>query len=544
MPNRRKSNIVGDDDVNSINKSSNKDTNVEEWVSRLYQKPDKYEKKKKHVATANDALISALPSDTLKWMRQRRTPNYTGKVAISIFQERQLREIFNGLDLENNGVIDLGQLQEAALYVESSTKDSVLPLKNVFELFANMDDDGNGEVDFHEFTQAMIISKSRSEIEVQRMHQKFVEFAFMKKREYSLRCIEQIRKKVESEIDDDSVNSKSKKEQREIEFDVVQAGVQAYRLFRNLFQGKQVPIPDEADDGSPVTKTKTNTLSSSHIDINIIEDKNKKLKKYIKYVDQLNGYDYSQTAKTEEVKNDDDEEQENIPKFRRKSTFRDALTEYDNTISDLTISNTDTDITNTNTDSAEMNNKTDTSSNTIDTKETRYRELRERLLNKKKQELLELEKDPDGRHLMKRLEEEKLFDIELNKLITPKATLDNVKCKIGKLVLPKETLIPVEDTVKAKMKSKMKAGKLSQDLLPTPIIEKTYLKPVGNLKETNTTINSMKVNYSVPQLEKIETFPLPATDGRYHLSNSITWKDKKLPSNVRKKLAENRAIFS
>ena len=520
---------------------NNKQQAAEEWVTRLYVKRDKQEKKKKHIATVNDALISALPSDTLKWMRQRRTAQYTGKVAISIFQERQLREIFNGLDLENNGVINLAQLQEAALYVESSTKNSVTPLKNVFELFANMDDDGNGEVDFHEFTQAMIISKARSEMEVQRMHQKFVEFAFIKKREYSLKCIEEIRRKVETDLDDDSVNSKSKKEQREIEVDIVQAGVQAYRLFRNLFQGKQ--FSEEQDDGSQVEKTKTNTLSSSNIDIDIIENRNRKLNKYIRYVDQLNGYDSLQSITkqiVEEDNNDDD-----IPKFRRKSTFKDALTDYDNTVSDLTISNTDTNIdTNTNSDNTDVNTKTETTNNTIDTKETQYRELRERLIKKKKEELIELQKDPDGRHLMKRLEEEKLFDIELNKLITPQATRENVKCKIGNLVLPKETLVPVENTIKSKLKSKMAAGKLSQGILPTPIIEKTYLKPVGNLKETITTINSMKVNYSAPQLERIESFPVAAQDGKYYLSNAITWKDKNIPAKIKKKLAENVSIFN
>jgi len=513
---------------------------TEEWVTRLYVKRDKHEKKK-YIPTANDALISALPSDTLKWMRQRRTAFYTGKVAISIFQERQLREIFNGLDLENNGVINLAQLQEAALYVENSTKNSVTPLKNVFELFANMDDDGNGEVDFHEFTQAMIISKARSEMEVQRMHQKFVEFAFIKKREYSLKCIEEIRRKVESDLDDDSVNSKSKNEQREN--DIVQAGVQAYRLFRNLFQGKQ--FSEEKDDGSQVEKTKTNTLSSSNIDIDIIENRNKKLKKYIRYVDQLNGYDSLQSTMTKQVveeNNDDDD----IPKFRRKSTFKDALTDYDNTISDLTLSNTDTNIdtnTNTSSDNNDVNTKTETT-NTIDTKETQYRELRERLIKKKKEELIELEKDPDGRHSMKRLEEEKLFDIELNKLITPQATRENVKCKVGNLVLPKETLVPVENTIKSKMKSKMAAGKLSQEILPTPIIEKTYLKPVGNLRETITTINSMKVNYSAPQLERIESFPVAAQDGKYYLSNAITWKDKNIPAKIKKKLAENVSLFN
>jgi len=516
------------------------------WVDRLYVKPDKNSNTKKRESTANDALISALPSETLSWMRKRRSRENKGKVAISIFQERQLREIFNGLDLENTGVINLGQLQEAALYVENTTKDSVTPLKNVYELFANMDDDGNGEVDFHEFTQAMIISKARSEIEVQRMHQKFIEFAFIKKREYSLRTIEEIKRKVELEMDDESVNSKNKKEQREFELDIVQAGVQAYRLYKNLFQGKKRTIgeDDNNDDNNNITKTKTNTLSSSHININIIEHNNRKLQKAIKYIDQLNGYNSKLSAYNEEEKNIDEEE--NIPKFRRKSTFRDALTEYDNTISDLTISNTDSNIntnTNTNTDiTNDTNTKTDSSNSS--SKETKYRELRERLLKKKKDELIEIEKDPDGRHLMKRIEEERLFDIELNKLITPKATLDTVSCKVGKLILPKETLIPAEDTIKSIMKSKMTAGKLVKELLPSPIIEKHFLKPVGNLKETNTTtINSMKVNYSAPQLQKIENFPQSAPDGKYYLANDITWKDKKIPGILKKKLAQNVSIF-
>lgn len=481
-------------------------------------------------------------------MRKRRSANNKGKVAISIFQERQLREIFNGLDLENTGVINLGQLQEAALYVESSTKDSVTPLKNVYELFANMDDDGNGEVDFHEFTQAMIISKARSEIEVQRMFQKFTEFAFIKKREYSLRTIEEIKRKVEAEIDDESIGSKSKKEQRELELDIVQAGVQAYRLYKNLFQGKKRALGEEIDSTEGldnVSKTKTNTLSSSHININIIEHSNRKLQKAIKYVDQLNGYNSNLSAYNKNETNI--EEEQDIPKFRRKSTFTDALTEYDNTISDLTLSNTDSNTdTNTNTN-CDINITNDLNTKTCDSnvssQETKYRKLRERLLKKKKDELIEIEKDPDGRHLLKRLEEERLFDIELNKLITPKATKEAVSCKVGKLILPKETLIPIEDSIKSIMKSKMTAGKLVQELLPPPLIEKTYLKPVGNLKETNTTVNSMKVNYTAPQLQKIENFPQSAADGKYYLNNDITWKDKKIPSNIRKKLSQNVSLF-
>ena len=499
---------------------------VEDWVSRLYQTTNK----KKLESTVNDALISALPSDTLLWMRKRRSANNKSKVAISIFQERQLREIFNGLDLESTGVIDLSQLQEAALYVENTTKDSVAPLKNVYELFADMDDDGNGEVDFHEFTQAMIISKARSEVEVQRMNQKFIEFAFLKKREYSLRTIEEIKRKVEAEMDDRSTSSKSNKGERELELDIVEAGVQAYRLYKNLFQGKKRAIgEDDTKEGhNNVTTSKTNTLSSSNININIIEHNDRKFQKAIKYVDILNGYDSHLSASQQEEKIVNEEE-------------------YSNTISDLTVSNTDSIMninTNTNTDiTNDTYIKTD-GSNDVSTKETKYRELRQRMLKKKKEELKEIEKDPDGRHFMRTIEEERLFDIQLNKLITPKATLDTVRCKVGKLVLPKETLIPVEDTIKSIMKSKMTAGKLVRKMLPPPLIEKTYLKPVGNFKDTNnTTMNSMKVNYSAPQLERIEFFPQSAPDGKYYLNNDITWKDKKIPSNIRRKLAKNISIF-
>ena len=104
--------------------------------------------------TAEDALISNLPVDTLKWIKKRRTINCKQKVVLSHHRERQLREIFNGIDVLKKGEIDIAALEEAIGFVEERIKKikGLEALTNLKEVFRSMDEDGNGNVDFQEFT--------------------------------------------------------------------------------------------------------------------------------------------------------------------------------------------------------------------------------------------------------------------------------------------------------------------------------------------------------------------------------------------------------
>jgi len=146
--------------------------------------------------TADDALLSTLQPDALKWIKTRRRLDSKAKVVISYARERQLREIFRGLDLQGVGVIDLKSLQKAAQYCEETTKGTVGAFKNIQAMFEGMDDDGNGEVDFAEFTGAMMGSTKSavgvmSEQDIERLQRKFVEYAVENKRQHALRAIEQ-----------------------------------------------------------------------------------------------------------------------------------------------------------------------------------------------------------------------------------------------------------------------------------------------------------------------------------------------------------------
>ena len=158
----------------------------------------------KKVKTADDALVTTLDHEALHWIKSRRKTDSNEKVALSHAHERQLREVFNGLDIDGCGIINLESLQEAAKYVEESTKGKVGAFTNIQQMFQSMDEDGNGEVDFHEFTTAMTgSSKSAmarmSESDIARMNKKFVEFANLRRRDHA---ITSLTKRVNGESND------------------------------------------------------------------------------------------------------------------------------------------------------------------------------------------------------------------------------------------------------------------------------------------------------------------------------------------------------
>eukprot|EP01035_Chromulina_nebulosa_P002875 gene2875-3927_t len=146
--------------------------------------------------TAEDALISNLPVDTLKWIKKRRTINCKQKVVLSHHRERQLREIFNGIDVLKKGEIDIAALEEAIGFVEERIKKikGLEALTNLKEVFRSMDEDGNGNVDFQEFTSAMTGS-TKSMLDsipafgIDLIYQLFVEFGQLKQRNTAVKML-------------------------------------------------------------------------------------------------------------------------------------------------------------------------------------------------------------------------------------------------------------------------------------------------------------------------------------------------------------------
>jgi hypothetical protein len=112
------------------------------------------------------------------------------RVAITHYREGQLREIFDGLDFDSQGVIDLEELKSAVQYAEDQLKGKRGPsFKDVGKMFEAMDEDGNGEVDYHEFMCAMTGSSKSlidiaSESDIEKLRAKFKEYAIKKKREH------------------------------------------------------------------------------------------------------------------------------------------------------------------------------------------------------------------------------------------------------------------------------------------------------------------------------------------------------------------------
>jgi Ca2+-binding EF-hand superfamily protein len=82
------------------------------------------------------------------------------KVVLSHHRERQLREIFDGIDLNKKGEINIVELEEAIEFVNERIKNikGLEAFKDLKALFRSMDDNGDGTVDFQEFTSGDCIS--------------------------------------------------------------------------------------------------------------------------------------------------------------------------------------------------------------------------------------------------------------------------------------------------------------------------------------------------------------------------------------------------
>ena len=219
---------------------------------RLYRSSRRTVKREK---TANDALISDLPTTTLKWIKNRRKLDSTAKMVLSHNRERQLRDIFNGIDVGKHGSIHLVELNEAVSYVSDRMKNrlgSFVGFDKIMDIFHSMDDNGDGVVDFQEFTNAMTgSSKSAldkaSEQDIENLHRCFLEFGVMKSRRFAIAKIndytglsfagEHILKK-HLKIHDKEHQSAKEQQQRK-NSDTTTADVndlKSYQLFRTLFE--------------------------------------------------------------------------------------------------------------------------------------------------------------------------------------------------------------------------------------------------------------------------------------------------------------------
>jgi hypothetical protein len=136
-------------------------------IDRLYHgyTPRSKHKNKEDI-DEKTALVTELTEDTVRWMKSRRHPRTTCPVPISRYREKQLRDMFDGLDFEKKGYIDLPVLKDVIRYIEANSvkkerrthpsyQQNEISMKEVEKVFDNMDIDGDGKVDYQEFTHAM-----------------------------------------------------------------------------------------------------------------------------------------------------------------------------------------------------------------------------------------------------------------------------------------------------------------------------------------------------------------------------------------------------
>lgn len=141
-----------------------------------------------------DALISDLPTETLKWIKKHRRLDCDAKIVLSHNRERQLRDIFNGIDVGKNGSIDLIELEEAVSFVKVRLEKKLGTFdgfNQIIKVFKSMDVNGDGKVDFREFTNAMTGSTKSalakaSEDDVANLHRCFLEFGVLKARRHAI----------------------------------------------------------------------------------------------------------------------------------------------------------------------------------------------------------------------------------------------------------------------------------------------------------------------------------------------------------------------
>lgn len=148
----------------------------------------------KQVEDGVDAVVSDLPAATLKWIKNHRRLDCDAKMVLSHNRERQLRDMFNGIDVGKHGSIDLIELEEAVTFVKERLEKKSGTFKGfdqIIKVFKSMDVNGDGKVDFREFTNAMTGSTrsalaNASEHDVANLHRCFLEFGVLKARRHAI----------------------------------------------------------------------------------------------------------------------------------------------------------------------------------------------------------------------------------------------------------------------------------------------------------------------------------------------------------------------
>jgi Ca2+-binding EF-hand superfamily protein len=255
---------------------------------RLYRMPRHSEKPPK---TANDALISDLPADTIRWIKNRRRLDCDAKMVLSHHREHQLRDIFNGIDVGNNGSIDLEELGEAVSFVSERLKNRIGSFKGfnkVLDIFSSMDDNGDGQVDFQEFTNAMSGSAKSaldkaSEQDIANLHRCFLEFGVMKSRRYAIAKINEYTGL--SFAGENATNFKSAFEEEQREKAKKNSGtvddLKQYQLFRTLFEEKRdigslVKI-SSVEDAKPGEEEKEKKYTLEEIMLKEFQEENRRM---------------------------------------------------------------------------------------------------------------------------------------------------------------------------------------------------------------------------------------------------------------------------
>mmetsp|Transcript_20080 Transcript_20080/g.28860 ORF Transcript_20080/g.28860 Transcript_20080/m.28860 type:complete len:369 (-) Transcript_20080:125-1231(-) len=134
--------------------------------------------------------MTLLAPDSIRWMNKRRPLNQAVSKPqhISPHRASQLRDMFDGLDFDGGGEIDLKEFKEAINYVTARSKGpSILgDPKQINQIFVEMDADGSGTVDFDEFVTALTSdskSGTNSGNELGKLQTTFYEFANMHRRQ-------------------------------------------------------------------------------------------------------------------------------------------------------------------------------------------------------------------------------------------------------------------------------------------------------------------------------------------------------------------------
>mmetsp|Transcript_23729 Transcript_23729/g.40380 ORF Transcript_23729/g.40380 Transcript_23729/m.40380 type:complete len:350 (+) Transcript_23729:159-1208(+) len=141
--------------------------------------------------------MTMLPADAIRWMNKRRPldQTITKPSHIPPHQASQLREMFDGLDFDGGGEIDLKEFKDAIAYVSKhssvGTGDILGDPKNVTAIFRAMDADGSGTVDFDEFLLAMTADTSAAtgSNQLTKLRSTFYDFANVHRRQNMLEVI-------------------------------------------------------------------------------------------------------------------------------------------------------------------------------------------------------------------------------------------------------------------------------------------------------------------------------------------------------------------